>query len=285
MKKILFLMVFLGLFCVGIANATISTPIMTSPATGGTIAQNGVINITSANTVINWTSCLVQAMSPSTANSSWSTVINLTNTTENDAGLGDLNGTLSSMYVLEDASDYSWRAICYNSSDAEATGSSATSAIVTSVIVDRTTPTAPSSVTFSNPVESGETITATVVGAETTNCYIRFGSQNTPRYVMSLSGNTCTYTVTGDNPPDSSYSAFVEASDGKDNTFSSAQNIEIDAVKSDGGGVLSGAQVTLTGGSSNPLSPRSRLRDLLSNPIVIVVVLAGAGLYFYNKNN
>jgi len=278
MKKVL-LMIFMSLFLVGIVHAegVALTCAIVEPDSRDTVTSNTPLNVSFVGGEGNSTWAVsFTFISPSTANS---TVGNLRAPVVNLTGAllmanGSINMSFGSDIILEDASDYTVTA---------SVNGTACSGTATNVIVDRTTPTAPSSITFSNPVEDGETITATVTGSQTTACYIRFGSPYTPRYTMTLSGSTCTFTPTRDNPPNGVYDAYFEAIDGKDSALSSKQNIEINVVKSDGGGLLGGAQISIPSGqTNNPLSPQGGFGDLLKNPIVILI---GIGLIIYVVSN
>ena len=83
---------------------------------------------------------------------------------------------------------------------------------------------------------------------------------------MTLSGSTCTFTVGKNDPPNSAYQTYFEASDRSNTTLSAIQYVEINAVKSDGGGILSGDIIiydengnpiqSSIGSSGNPFAPK-----------------------------
>lgn len=222
-----------------------------------TWTQNALINISTKDvnddSKVNISFITIRCSSPSTANSSTSNIYNISNSSATNFDLGYANFTFGSNLVLEDSNDYTCNAI--------STNGTITSASVTATI-DRTAPSAPTSIQFTNPVDDTNTITATVTGTDTTNCYIRFGSPQVEGRAMTHSGNTCTFTVGQNNPPNGDYQTFIEASDKTNSTLSSVQSITIRAVKSDGGGLWGGTLV-----STNPSAGQSAV-GAPSNPFI-----------------
>lgn len=237
MKKTLFInaMMLLVLSCLVMAAP--------SPSLITTTWTNAMVNISltdGAGTQF----VTVYASSSSTANSSTSKVFNITNSTATNFNAGYANFTLSNAIVLEDSNDYTVSFLTTGNGGADAqTGTTATG-----VIVSRTTPDAPTTTASQNQVlGNSAAFSYTVTGTATTGCRIaflpsgigiRFSGTNT--FAMTHSGNTCTYTATSANLPDSDYNVYVQASDGVDTAQSSALVIKFDAVK---GGSSAGAYV------------------------------------------
>lgn len=264
-----------------------------NPASNGQIRNNANMTVTIASGGISETDIAVyiNASSATSLNSTNSLLDNASNNT--GTGMIDLiNITFGNSIILRDANDYTFRCACQNSTETVACNSTSTG-----VLVDRTVPSAATAVTFSNPVESGETITATITRTNTNSCFIRFGSPNAPRLTMTLSGSTCTFTPTSNNPSDSAYQAYVEASDSLNTTQTTSQNIEIDIVKSDGGGLFgAGAQIQVPanqglqgalGGSTNPFAPQGKLQqglnNIFSNPIAVIIIIILVVIIFNKK--
>ena len=213
-------------------------------------------------------------------------IANVTNST-----LSALNFTMPSFntLILQDGSDYTIGAIVWNGtdntkgqSDANRTGCTN----VTSRNLDRTKPSVPNSIVFTNPVKDTNTITATINRSDSNRCFVRFGGPSTSRFAMTLSGSTCTFTVGQNNPPNSDYETYVEADDQTNATLSALQYVTIRAVASDGGGLFGGATLqlppgqtgqSLIGGTTNPFAPKK------DNTGTIVVVLIVAYLIFGGK--
>lgn len=286
MKKLLVLMALSLFIVIGMAYAAPQLTINTA-----TWGQTSKINISTKDandgSLVNMSNVAVRCSSASTANSSTRVIYNITNSTATNANLGYVNFTFGDDLILEDSNDYSCTAISTGVGAADAVTSSALT-----VLVDRTAPTAASAVTFANPIADAGTVTATLTDANTIACFIRFGSPAAPRLAMTISGTTCTFTVGRNNPSNGAYQAFIETHDNTNATLTSAQNIEILAVLSDGGGLFSGAQVQLPanqglqgalGGSSNPFAPKQGLQQLLSNPIVLIIIGITAYLLLSKK--
>lgn len=244
---------------------------MRSPATNGYITTGSLLNV-SFDSGENLTALAIFAYSSSTRNSSSSSlVINISNNTATDFNTGDANATFRSSFVFDDSNDYTFTCTAYNNSGA----TQACSVSSTGVDIDTQVTTAPSSITFSNPVQSGNTITATVSLANAHLCYIGFGGN--PRQSMTRSGTTCTYTVQRDSPPNGDYQVILTASDGTNESTSATQYITIRSALSDGGGLWGGTLVeeksngaqSVLGSSSNPFQKNDN-RGLL---IVVAIVL------------
>lgn len=277
MRKQIFLMFLIGLFLIGLVNAgNINTPTVTTPAASGTLSGGGLVNISFAgNDGSNVTWCSFQVMSSSTANSSWSTVVNISNSSaaddSNNANWGDLNWTLTSditAIIVEDSNDYSARAVCYNGSD------NTTSATVTSVTIDRTKPQTPTTA-HADETEfddvTTKTITYTITGENTTSCRIAFLIDGAPprftgtnTFSMTHSGNSCTYTVTKATIADAVYDVYVRASDGTNTTNSARSNFGINTISDDAVGTADGFTV--------PVAKKVAREELMKN---IFWVLAG----------
>lgn len=270
------------------AHATIGCNI-TNPSSGSVINVGTQLNITYNASVAGSTANVTVALfakSSQSLNTTFTRVFNQSNI----SNLLHVNITFPSNATVQlgDAADYSFFATCYE--NATAAGASAdqvtNSSIITNVQVDRSSPTAPSAITFTNPVSADQTITTTISRSNTNRCFIRFGgASNTP---MTLSGSTCTFTVQSDSPPNSDYQAFLVTDDNSNSTLSTIQYITVRASTSDGGGGFNGGIITvpsnsnsqsvLGGTSSNPFAPKKKDNTGL---IVITILMV---LYLANKN-
>ena len=257
------------------------------------IGNNTILNITfnvSADGSTGNMTVDVQAQSASTRNSTYANID--LNGTGNTSQLRHFNITFRNAIVLEDSNDYSFRAFCYmNNTQAFGTNEyGGVSSAVADVLVDRHRPAPVAAITFTNPVKTDNTITATLNRELANRCWIRFGGPLVPRRAMTLSGSTCTFTVGRDNPPNSDYPAFIESDDRTNVTLSTQQSITILGSTSDGGGILSGAtieipqskggQSILKGQQSNPFAPKKQDKD---NWVIWAVGAFLVFLYFKGK--
>lgn len=284
MKKIMLIFPFLFILTLFYVSANIdcnlTVPSRISNATVG-------INVT-YNTSVTTTNVTValEAKSASTRNSSYSLIANITNSSATSLRVWNLT-FLGAGLVLEDANNYVFRATCYHNGTSS-NPDTAVSSEISGVVIDRHRPVTPTGVTYTSPVGDAGTITATINRALANTCYIKFGGGSL--VTMVLSGSTCTYTAsaTSNNPPDGDYQFIVRASDGLNDSLvdTSSQSVTIDAVQSDGGGLLGGTIVASSDGAgqssiglkSNPFSSK-KYDDKVIAIILIVVVF----LYFKNK--
>lgn len=249
---------------------------LTVPTVVGNLSQ---INVSVNTTGTVTTSAAFFAYSSLTRNSSTATMLaNVTNSSRTLA----VNLTFGNNIILEDSNDYSVYAICYNNgTGTNGALESTTSATTTGITFDRTKPTPPTAITFTNPVKSGDTITATIDRANANRCYIQFGGTNTPLLAMTLSGSTCTYTVSSNNPPNSAYNTFFVANDRTNSTTSSLNYVTVQSTTS-GGGTLSG---TLTGDQAQIQQVQDASTSPSKNKATMLLIVLGIGLFllFGNK--
>ena len=236
MKK-LFLILPLFLLSLFFVNAAGIDCNLSVPSTLGNLS---VFNVTyNASITTHNVSAFVEGRSATTRNSSFSFIANNTNTSNRF----HVNVTLQNEVIAEDSDDWEFRATCYlNASGSET--SVTTSSTISNRLLDRHKPAPPTAITFTNPLEVDNTITATINRNLANRCFIRFGSPSTPRNAMTLSGSTCTFTVGRDNPINSDYQTFIEADDRTNSTLSNVQSVTIRAVSSDGGGLFGGGTIT-----------------------------------------
>ena len=220
------------------------------------------------------------ASSSSTRNSTALPFANATNTSRRVT----TNLTFGNNIILEDSNDYSIYAICYhNSTGAGGAPEFTQSTTTTGVTIDRTDPSAPSAITFLNPVKNGETITATIDRETANRCFIQFGGPNVEKLPMALSGSTCTFTAAPNNPPNSAYDAFLVADDRTNSTTSSMNNIIIQAATNNGG--FSGS-IEIPGGQSGSIdvnaifNPADTAKKKQTAVLIIIVLVV---LVFINK--
>ena len=270
MKKIIFLMCLISLLVIGVVSATV--PSLTLETTTWNLDTPVNISLTSG---ANITNLAIFGSSSSTANSSTSLIINITNSsTKNFMDGNDANFTFQSFIVLEDSSDYSITA--------KTTGNGAADGITltaTTVTIDRTAPTVPIT-TIQNGdvfVKDG-VITYTVNGVNTTGCIISFGRNRfsgSNTFAMTHSGDTCTYTVTEGNPPDGTYDTWVQASDGLNKT-TLLRSLQIDVLESDTPDIGDGFQVGI-----GEAIGKQKVNGLL---IAVIVIIIGFVIINNKKN-
>lgn len=214
--------ILMGLFLVFMLGVYANTDSVTIALDTTTWRQNTNVSFTLTGAG-NVTNLLVRASATNIANSSSSLIINISNTTITNFQTNIVNFTFGNSIVFEDTTGATITLSARNVS-ADEIGSSSTS----SVIIDRSAPSPPTSLTTAKRVD-GDTITATVTGINTTVCFISFGLGGI-RNSMTHSGDTCTYTVAKNSPSDGSYVYKVYASDGLNESASSDTTIEIDAL-------------------------------------------------------
>jgi len=278
MKKNVFIPLIIGLLMILSVLSVSASPALTLNTV--TWTEGAVINISTKSvndgSQVNMSYITLRFSASNTRNSTSMNLINITNSSATNFDLGYANFTITlAQHLLDDTNLGSVTGVSTGVGAADAVALAATT-----VTVDLSNPTAPTAVTFSNPVEADETITATINRQDSNRCFVRFGGVGAPRQAMTLSGTTCTFTVTANNPPNSAYHAFVTADDaGSDSeALSAVQNIEITATKNDGGGLFgAGASIVMPndnsvqsalGLSSNPFAPKQK-----QNAVVIVIII------------
>ena len=197
-----------------------------------TLQDNTDVNIStkSANddSLVNFTYVTIRCSSPNTANSTTLNIINITNTTATNFDLGYANFTFGNSIILEDSNDYSCTAISTGSADGTADVDAVASSALT-MTVDRTAPSIPTSASPTGTLTSRtQTISATVNGANTTSCTLRFIGK-TPgftTYTMTHSASTCEQAFT--NIPETTYIYTISASDGTNTSITGENTMTID---------------------------------------------------------
>jgi len=276
MKKLILLMALISMFLIGIVNATPQLSLITT-----TWQENTMVNVStkSANddSLVNMTYITLRFSASDTANSTSINLINITNTTATNFDFGYANFTFGNNIVLEDTAIGSVTGV---STGLLGGGSVALSA--TTVNIDRTKPTAPTTSHSANTEfddVTTKTITYTVTGTATTSCRIAFGKttfSGTNTFAMTHSGDTCTYTVTKATIPDDTYKTFVQASDGTNTSISAGRDFKIK---------------TLEGASSDDISALSvpiiqqKIMEQVNLGVVVLIIIFGAFAYmaFFRK--
>lgn len=194
-----------------------------TPATSSVLAGTVGVNVTNA-TITEMLNCTVYASSPSTANS---TAVAIATGTNASASTSWINMSADTT-AIEDSNDYTIYVTCWNATE------SATSSSLTSMTIDNTVPTAPSSLSPSTTqTSSSVTFSATVVGSATTGCTLAFSGVlpgSVSSQAMTHTGNTCTTTLSA--VPDQTYTYTITASDGTNSTASSSQQVSVDTAPS-----------------------------------------------------
>lgn len=242
-----------------------------SPATSATVSGTIVLNATNAS-LPDMVNCTWTAGSSLSANTSAS----LGTFTNESANPLNINGTFDTT-TLEDANDYTFTAVCTNSTSSQTTSTS------TGVIIDNTVPQTPSSLTpASNPsspqtTSTTQTFSSTVTGANTTSCtytIARGGASSGNDYITGTgthTGNTCSFTKAFTSSTDNGdWKWSIVASDGTNSSASSTTNdFNVQLTASNGG--LPGGDGS--SGGSGDTEPSSALWWILAI-IAIIVVLA-----------
>lgn len=291
MKKIIILPFLILAFVLGASQvfaveATGSCGFTSQLASGGSIGNNTLINV--SYNYINGTqiNISVYLTSPSTRNSTVATglIANITNVTA-----GSINLTMNNTFRFDDSNDYTLDCKCFGNTTISSYSCNSTR---TGMLLDRTRPETPSAITFTNPVKDTDTITATINLELANQCFIKFGGN---KIAMTRSGSTCTFTAArgSNSPADSDYQMAIIADDRTNETQSADQSVTIDANPNGDGGWLGGGlqytssdnqniQGALGGGSSNPFAPKpTGLKSI--PPLGWVIIAIVAVMLFGNK--
>ena len=272
MKKLILLLALISLFMIGIAYATPQLTLNTVTWSAGTMVN---ISTKSANddSLVNMSYITLRFSASDTANSTSKNLINITNTTATNFDLGYANFTFGNSIILEDTAVGSITGV---STGLLGGGSVALSA--TTVNIDRTKPTAPTTTQASeSEVKDDDILTYTVTGTDTTSCRIAFlqdgaspRSSGSNTYAMTHSGNTCTYTISG--IPDLNYNVYGWASDGTNSTYSSKLNLIVNSISDD----------SLDTGSFN-VDAGQVFKGVSNNQITTIVIVVIIGLILFGK--
>lgn len=185
------------------------------PANDATVTGNNAINVSVTDNKGNF-SCVIYFKSVSTANSTWSKIVTLSNNTIGGGWATGLNNTFNSALV-EDSNDYLINASCYNLTAFMGDDTN------TGIIVQNTVPTAPTSVSPSDNTlitsKGAQTFSGTVINAKTTGCTYTLlkGGTSVETGAATYSGSTCSFTKTfGSSIDNDLWSVILTASDGTD---------------------------------------------------------------------
>ena len=305
-KKVLWiLMPILLLIVAGVAEAaiTITSATMATPTASGTVFGTYKLNAT----VVGGTddtlkvNITYQAKSSSTANSSWTNVCTVTNinlsidTNTNCSAFNNVyaaekdlspgNGNLTLPGAIEDSNDYQFRVIV---TQYDSAANTKTSAAVSNVVVDYTTPSTPTSVQPSSNTkyENGQVnirINATVTDSVTTGCYLSWiaGSMSgAPTDTMTYSATSCYESYT--SVPDGNYEFEIYAFDGT-NSSSSSGNFFVtfdNKEMSPAGKVIMMDEI----GQGAEVGLNQEAKGSTSKNIAILVILLLVGYVFVNRN-
>lgn len=230
-QAVLSLLIFSLFLCIVTVSAipSLSAPTTDSTLTGATETLTVIDGVDLLN-------CTWYASSPSTANSS---VVSIATQVNASSSVTTLTTTFDST-ILEDSSDYSIYAECFNETGGENTS------ISTGVIIDNTNPTAPVLTPADQTVRSTigtQEFIGTVVDATTTGCTYTIYRGGSPADgdagTASYSGTSCTiskdFLSTVDNGV---WYVTMTASDGKD-TVSTSNKLNANLPGLGGGGFIS----------------------------------------------
>jgi len=201
-KKIMLFLVMFSIMIYGVVSLSFVDP---SPSSSTIVGGQLNINLTSG-ALFNMSNCTVVFASSLTANTSVSYF--LVNTSPS---VNTINGTVEST-GLEDGSDYTVTASCYNATFGTETASNPLS----SLTIDNTVPQTPTSLSPASGADEDSSVTfsVTVTDRNTTSCELNFDGTNpgSSSYAMTHSGTACTVDLT--DISDYTYKWYVVASDG-----------------------------------------------------------------------
>lgn len=188
-----------------------------------TLMDGEIINVSYSNagTTEAAITVYINASSSSTANSTVGTLLRSAANSTGDAGTSaSANITFNTQIILEDSPNYVFECACENS-----TARVDCTTQATSIVVDRTAPSLPTSALPTGKQTSrSQTIQATVIGENTTSCRLTFTSSNpgSATYTMSNTGNNCSQEFS--NLAGKTFGYTMSASDG---TNRSAETSEL----------------------------------------------------------
>ncbi len=180
---------------------------------------------------------------------------------------------------MEDGVDYTIAPIAYNGSLRTGGGTQTACTTQTGITFSRTTPSAPTTTQASESVlKTGDTVTYTVIGANTTGCRIDFStggpkSTGSSTFPMIHSGNTCTFTLTN-SISDGAYNLYGFATDGTDSIFSSKLLVSVGSVTSNSQDITEGVQIEV--------AKKESKNDMM---FLLIIVLGGGALWWYANNS
>ena len=225
-----FAMVYADLTVPGLTNggriSNVSFPIIvnTSGAGGGNGAEFCNMTIVSLGSLTNTTNTNMSGMHP--LKGTTGAFANLTNETPRQNNFTFVINT----FAIQDANDYNITVLCTNVTGSVYVNRSQS----TSVIVDNTNPSAPTSLLSGRVTNRTISLSSTVVNANTTTCSVLFlGSipvSLPPAAVYS--GTSCSLALSGVN--EGSYQYQILASDGNNQTASAVTSFSVNL----GGGTL-----------------------------------------------
>lgn len=229
------------------ANATIDCNL--------TVSSNSLLNATfnvSADGSTGNVTVFYEGRASDTANSSYSFLANQSNTSGLRHHVFNLGTTATDSVVAEESSVWQFRATCRlnASGNIDIAGESSATSTETGATntLDRggipTTPTSPSP--SGTLTSRDQTISATVGGANTTSCTLRFIEKNpgSSAYAMTHTGNECSQAFT--NLPTGTFVYTIEATDGLNISVPTAQQtmqIDIRTTASKKAYIISGGKL------------------------------------------
>lgn len=202
------------LVCIMSASATVTT--FNTPADGA-IVRDGTRFGASIDAALdsNNNQCSWFLSSPSTANTT--VVVLMTNSTITSSNLTRNMTYVEATYIIEDSTDYTVFAGCYN-------GSAWVNSTSKTLTFDRSAPDTPTTTETTQKIKSSKSISYTVGDFNTTGCTLYLGTVLAPSqysYAMTYSGTTCSKTISESlNIPDGTYNMYAAASDGTNTTNS-----------------------------------------------------------------
>ena len=225
-KKILSLLV-VSIFLLSFISGAITVNLVNPASDGRVSGTTQATNVTFTDQgLVNVTSCTIYASSSSTANSTATNISIVTNTTTNTTT--SLNATVWNTFNIEDATDYSVYASCTN-----ITGTYFNSTTNTGIEVNNSIPSAPTSLapaSATTDTDGDVTFSATVTGANTTECFLFFVggvSFGASSRTMTHTANSCSLTI--NDIPSLTYEYIIEVNDGTERINSSNTRVIINS--------------------------------------------------------
>lgn len=238
-------------------------------ATSTFVTPGAAETISGSSYVVNATSDLAGFVNCSITASSALTGDSLSTTWLLNSSATHANATIDTT-ALEDATDWIFAGTCYNS-----TGSSEAMTSRTGITVDNTVPTAPTSISPTTTTDkSSISITATVVGENTTGCTMTVASNyHSESFTMDHSGDLCSDTIS--LPGGGVYTITMTATDGT-NSSSATSTLTVD----DSNG---GIYIPSSRNAEVDTSDAGQTDEKQKGFFTILLILGGAYLLFGNK--
>jgi len=264
--------------------STISAIEMSLPTSSSTISGstffNATVDITADGFSDGAYNCSVYSSGSAGSLTANVTTIFLDTVTNSTGNQTQLNQTISiNSSWFEDAIDYGFYTTCSNLT------SSVTSSTASSITVNNTVPTAPTSLVPSAGSEDDDgsiAFSGTIDAGKTTSCTLYFPNKNpgSSSYAMTHTGSTCTYTAS--SVPEETYDYYILASDGTETAPSTTTRFAVGIDTPSNWLFQEGSQVTETDGQRT-LSVSDGSGLISKKWLVIFGVIVFVGIVIYRR--